>query len=196
MTYFAPREFDMSDKHEEALVGVLGSRAGMILADCTFNHSSRDEKYYLLALPGEDGPDFVGANVAFPWDRPYVNVMPIVGADEATRKHYASDRYGFYEHMAHDQAVIEELGGRAVDPARIWFQGMAGQGGLEDFHVVRINDTDNEDEARRMIVMHVVTANPGDEMELAVLMDVGLSSLREWLQDEFEVAFAGRAIRP
>jgi hypothetical protein len=191
MSFFEPRVLDSADKYEDALVETLGSSAGMILADCAFASSSRDEKYFLLVLPGDDGPELTGANVAFPYDRAHVRILPITSADLATRKHFSSDRYSFHDHMRHDQAVIEDLGGRAVDPARVWYQGLSTSTAIEDFDVVRVNDRNHEDEARRMVVMHSVTSNPGDERTSEILLDVGLEEFRSWLQDEFQVPLTG-----
>lgn len=196
MSLFEPREIDGGDRYEGPLADQLGGYGGMIVADCHYASSSRDEKYFLLVVPGDDGPELVGANVAFPWEEPLVRILPIADADRATRKHFSSERYRFEDHMAHDRAVIEDLGGRAVEPARIWFQGLSSSGAVEDFDVVRINDRTHEDEARRLVVMHSVTSNPGGERTSTILLDVGLSAFREWLQDEFEVTFAGRASRP
>lgn len=196
MTFFEPREIDGADRYEGPLADNLGGPGGMIVADCHFSSSSRDEKYFLLVVPGGDGPELVGANVAFPWESPIVRILPIAAADEATRKHFWSERYSFHEHMENDRAVIEELGGHAVEPSRIWFQGLSSRGAIEDFDVVRINDRNHEDEARRLVVMHSVTSNPGGERSSEILMDVGLSAFREWLQDEFEVTFARGSPRP
>jgi hypothetical protein len=190
MTGFAPREFDLSDKYEQALVDEIGGYGGMIIADCSFDKSSRGDKYFLLITPGDDGPMLVGANVAFPGDRAYVTLTEIENADEATRKHYNSDRHSFTSHQKTDLAVIEVLGGSAAQPSRIWHAGLSSAGGLEIFDVVRVNQRDHEGEARRLVVSHMLMP-PGGEPEVTVLMDVGFEQLRSWVQDEFQASFSG-----
>jgi hypothetical protein len=190
MTVFSPREFDLSDKYEQALVGEIGGYGGMIIADCSFEKSSRADRYFLLITPGDDGPLLVGANVAFPGDRTYVDLKEIEGADEATRKHYNSDRHSFTSHQKSDLAVIEAMGGPAARPSRIWHGGLSSSGGLEIFDVARVNQQDHEGEARRLIVTHTLMP-PEGEIKVTVLMDVGFEQLRSWVQDEFQASFSG-----
>jgi hypothetical protein len=190
MTVFAPREFDLSNKYEQALVDNIGGYGGMIIADCSFEKSSRGDRYFLLITPGEDGPLLVGANVAFPGDRAYVDLKEIENADEATRKHYNSDRHSFTSHQKSDLAVIEALGGPAAQPSRIWHGGLSSRDGLEVFDVVRVNQREHTEEARRLIVTHTLMPPEGD-IETTVLMDVGFDQLRSWVQDEFQAAFSG-----
>ncbi|WP_327211271.1 hypothetical protein [Rhizobium leguminosarum] len=193
MSLFEPRELDSADKYEGALTEQLGGYGGMIVADCHFGLSSRDEKYFLLVVPREDGPELVGANVAFPNrpDEPYVRVMEIESADVATRKHFNASRYSFTAHQDNDLFVIEALGGRVVEPARVWYQGLAASAGVEHFDVVRINDKGHEEEERRLIVMHSTLAKGEEEHSTEVLLNVGLGEFRSWMQDEFQVSFHG-----
>jgi hypothetical protein len=191
MSLFEPREIDRSDKYEGSLTEQLGGFGGMIVADCHFGFSSRDEKYFLLVVPGEDGPELVGANVAFPWGEAHVRVLEIESADIATRKHFNGSRYSFTSHQKNDLFVIKTLGGRSVEPTRVWYQGLSGSDGMEEFDVVRINDRGRDDEERRLVVLHSSMARGETEYSTEVLLNVGLEEFRSWMQDEFQVSFNG-----
>lgn len=190
MTSFHPREFDITDKHEKALVNRLGGYGGMILADCIFPTSPRDEKCFLIVIPGENGPVLLGAHAAFPGEQGYVDLKEIGPADETTRKHYNSENLPFDAASKIDIAIIETSGGESARPSPIWHRGLSTRHGLENFDIIRVNNANHPEEARRLIVVHALTRH-GEVTNATILMDVGFTQLRDWIQEEFQMSFSG-----